>query len=77
VAAVTLAEHPDVTVSVSGGVAARHPRMSHHSVLVGQADKALYAAKRLGRDRVEVDVDLVDDTLHKGQPGLPAPVARS
>lgn len=55
VAGVTLEEHPDLTVTTSAGVAARHATMSHYTGLVARADKALYEAKRLGRDRVALD----------------------
>jgi diguanylate cyclase (GGDEF)-like protein len=54
VSAISLADHPQVSVSTSAGVAARHSTMSHYTGLVAQADKALYEAKRLGRDRVAV-----------------------
>jgi diguanylate cyclase (GGDEF)-like protein len=55
VAGVTLEEHPDLTVTTSAGVAARHATMAHYTGLVARADKALYEAKRLGRDRVALD----------------------
>jgi diguanylate cyclase (GGDEF)-like protein len=55
VAGVTLEDHPDLTVTTSAGVAARHSAMSHYTGLVARADKALYEAKRLGRDRVALD----------------------
>jgi diguanylate cyclase (GGDEF)-like protein len=42
----------DVRVSV--GVASFHPRVADASELVASADRALYQAKRLGRDRVVV-----------------------
>ena len=52
VAGVTIEDHPDLTVTTSAGVAARQSAMSHYTGLVDRADKALYEAKRLGRDRV-------------------------
>ena len=55
VAGVALDDHPDLTVTTSAGVAARHSTMAHYTGLVHQADKALYEAKRLGRNRVAVD----------------------
>ena len=55
VAGVALEDHPDLTVTTSAGVAARHSTMAHYTGLVHQADKALYEAKRLGRNRVAVD----------------------
>ncbi len=77
VAQVTLADQPDITVSTSAGVAARHSTMSHYTGLVAQADKALYDAKRAGRDRVAVaggPAALVGETLFHGEPdAVPAP----
>jgi diguanylate cyclase (GGDEF)-like protein len=73
VAGVTLGEHPDITVSTSAGVAARHSSMSHYTGLVAQADKALYEAKRLGRDRVAVDgwpAALGGETLFHSEPDV-------
>jgi diguanylate cyclase (GGDEF)-like protein len=51
---VTVPGHPDVALSTSAGVAARRSSMSHYGDLVAEADRALYEAKRLGRDRVAV-----------------------
>ena len=70
VGGVTLAEHPEVKVSTSAGVASRHSAMSHYTGLVAKADKALYDAKRLGRDRVAVDggpAALGGETLFHGE----------
>jgi diguanylate cyclase (GGDEF)-like protein len=63
VAAVVVDAYPGVVVTASAGVAARHTAMSHYTMLVDQADKALYEAKRLGRDRVA--------TAGEHVPGLP------
>ena len=52
VAEVVVEEHPGVTVSTSAGVASRLATMSHYTALVDEADKALYEAKRRGRNRV-------------------------
>jgi len=50
-------------VTVSIGVATRHPNVNlPHEKLIDEADKALYRAKKNGRDRVEVaqpDINLV------------------
>jgi diguanylate cyclase (GGDEF)-like protein len=57
VAEVEIAGHPTVTVTTSAGAASRRTSMSHYTELVEVADKALYEAKRLGRDRVSVASD--------------------
>jgi diguanylate cyclase (GGDEF)-like protein len=44
-------------VSVSGGIALYREGMGSHEVLVAAADRALYAAKSAGRDRIEVADD--------------------
>lgn len=43
-----------VGVTTSAGVATRQASMSHYTELIDVADRALYAAKRTGRDRVAV-----------------------
>jgi diguanylate cyclase (GGDEF)-like protein len=79
VSVIRVVEHPQVTVSTSAGVAARHASMSHYTGLVAQADKALYEAKRAGRDRGMVDggaAALTGETLFHGEPdAVPAPNA--
>ena len=74
VAGIALEDHPDLTVTTSAGVAARHSTMAHYTGLVDQADKALYEAKRLGRNRVAVDgghraLSGKAETLFHGEPG--------
>jgi diguanylate cyclase (GGDEF)-like protein len=51
----TLPGADGVSVTVSVGVAA-HPSAGDPEELVREADKALYLAKRLGKNRVEVFV---------------------
>lgn len=78
VARVSLSDHPDITVSTSAGVAARHSTMSHYTGLVAHADKALYDAKRAGRNRVAVEGGAAassGETLFHGEPdAVPAPL---
>ena len=78
VADVRLGEHPDITISTSAGVAARHSTMSHYTGLVALADQALYEAKRLGRDRVAVGdgPTHLGETLYRGEPDV-VPVSPS
>jgi diguanylate cyclase (GGDEF)-like protein len=75
IAGVRMADHPGITVTGSAGVAARHSVMSHYTALVDVADKALYEAKRLGRDQVVVGngPSMVGETLFHGEPDAPAP----
>lgn len=61
-------ELPWGTVSVSGGVALYQEGMGSHEVLVAAADRALYAAKDAGRDRVEV---ATDEAWVSGRPSAP------
>ncbi len=61
-------ELPWGQVSVSGGVALYQEGMGSHEVLVAAADRALYAAKDAGRDRVEV---ASDEAWVSGRPSAP------
>lgn len=56
-------------VTVCFGVARRSDGMNSADDLVGRADAALYRAKRLGRDRIEVDW-----TVTAGMAAVPAPI---
>jgi diguanylate cyclase (GGDEF)-like protein len=60
-------------VSVSGGVAMYRPGMGSHEVLVAAADRALYAAKEAGRDRVEVAEDVARISGRTSAPRVSAP----
>jgi diguanylate cyclase (GGDEF)-like protein/PAS domain S-box-containing protein len=53
-------EHEIVTVTASVGVAHGHAELADATDLLRRADAAMYAAKRLGKDRTEV----YDDHLH-------------
>ena len=67
-------------ITISVGVAARHPTTPDDAALVGEADTALYEAKRLGRNRsvVSSSLDLryveSDSIQHDGDP---APAERA
>lgn len=64
-------------VTVSAGVAAYEDGMGSHEVLVASADRALYAAKRGGRNRVSTAVPAVAAPIAGSQPApaATAPVA--
>ncbi|NUR09878.1 MAG: diguanylate cyclase [Nocardioidaceae bacterium] len=65
VEAITVVDDPRLRVTGSAGVAARHATMSHYTDLVAEADKALYDAKRAGRNRVAV-AGMPAETLFRG-----------
>jgi diguanylate cyclase (GGDEF)-like protein len=69
-------ELPWGRVSVSGGVALYHDGMGSHEVLVAAADRALYAAKNAGRDRVEVAEDEAWAPERPSAPRVSAPQKR-
>jgi diguanylate cyclase (GGDEF)-like protein len=64
VAAIVVPEREGLAVTTSAGVATRHASMSHYTELVALADRALYDAKRLGRNRVAVSGE--GETLFHG-----------
>jgi diguanylate cyclase (GGDEF)-like protein len=63
VAAIVVPESNGLGVTTSAGVATRHASMSHYTELVALADRALYDAKRLGRNRVAV-ADAAETLFH-------------
>lgn len=69
-------ELPWGTVSVSGGVALYSEGMGSREVLVAAADRALYAAKAAGRDRVELAKDDAWVPERPSAPRVSAPQAR-
>lgn len=69
VAAVHIADY-QVTVTTSAGVAARRTSMSHYTELLAAADRALYAAKAAGRNRVVADVDPALEPALAPEPAL-------
>ena len=43
-----------IYVTISGGVSSRTPDMDHSNILIETADRALYKAKDLGRNKVNL-----------------------
>ncbi len=68
-------EFPWGRVTVSAGAAAYQEGMGSYEVLVAAADRALYAAKEAGRDRIEVARELAP-AKRRAPPAERAPVAR-
>lgn len=64
------------TVTVSVGVAQYQPGMGSHQVMVAAADRALYAAKQGGRDRIEVARDDVPAAPRASLTEVPTPLRR-
>jgi len=73
IAGVRLVSHPEVSVSASAGVSTLRTSMPHHTDLVGDADRALYEAKRLGRDRVVTTPTPGETLVHGGPTGSLVP----
>ncbi len=69
-------ELPWGRVSVSGGIALYRDGMGSHEVLVAAADRALYAAKNAGRDRIEVAGDEAWAPERPSAPRVSAPQQR-
>jgi diguanylate cyclase (GGDEF)-like protein len=69
----TLEEGVHITMTVSAGVACLDGTIAHGDALVGAADRALYAAKAAGRNRVEVYTSAMGDPL-PAEVAEPAPV---
>ena len=54
-------------VTVSIGVASKDPSLKRLEAVIKAASQALYHAKELGRDRVAVYGDPVEQSLRKGE----------
>jgi diguanylate cyclase (GGDEF)-like protein len=67
-------EFPWGRTTVSAGVAAYQEGMGSYEVLVAAADRALYAAKEGGRDRIEVVQEFVPGKRRISYSALAAPV---
>ena len=70
--AIARAEWPGRAMTASLGVTTRHDLMRNEAAFLAAADRALYASKRLGKDRVTHSVAVADETdaNHKDNPSM-------
>jgi diguanylate cyclase len=61
VAGLRFEEVPELRISLSIGVAGFDPRMANATAWLQEADRALYQAKRAGRDRIVLSTELDEE----------------